>query len=1114
MFDAETTALIQSATPLEGLDLHRLPQDLTEAYALVVSARLGAAGVSAGQLPAEWLDTIMRLRRLAETYEGLTIFLPPDNKHRTACAFVAGSAHFTLYQARRVQTRLPVSESAPPSLSPSAVAPEAAATLLFLIGEHQADAAEAAKAFNSNGATPAAAQLLRFLASLAAGNGSELRELAEAGLVQRPSPDVDYLAAAAELMWLELAHAVQLIARRALGIAAEDPRVVINGVIERLAAAHEHFQFRGSIFRVRLPLAGPYHLARLLSTAAEVLLNSTVASTPPPGGIDASSWSRVTSHFAAKHPFLWRNHIKGIKEGFIEAGRSFVLTFPTGAGKTTLTELRIAAELLRGRQVVYLTPTRALVDQVTTDISATVRPIGQDVVRGRFLEDFGEQADAKVYVQTPEQCLAYLSYEAEGHRNVGLIVVDECHQLSGERPDPNVPAKLPRRRAVDAMWTLLTLLQRSPNADVVLISAMVRNGAELARWLESVTQRPAQLLDLAWKPTRQVRGVVAYEASDIDRLKIELRRRKAARGHNKKPRATDREGLVVTPIGLFCHTQVWNTASTFAKFPLLTEQQQLGLNKYWGLSSNRNLIGGRLLGAMARAGMRPIVFSQRIDWTRSIAEPGAEDLERASAPVVELSQQEENLFQAAEAELGDPQLVERPLRQRVGIHHGLLLLPERLAMESAFRRNNGLLALVATPTVAQGINLPAEAVIIAGDDRWAENEEEGAPETLAVHELLNAAGRAGRAGHYAHGIVVDLPGKVFSVSQGSSGIRFDGLIHIMNLFGLPDQCLDVVDPLTQVIDRIATAGADTDVGQYLVRRIGGLDDTVLRRSLRAALGNALHDERDQRVETQAAAVRSAADLLHAAPDVGQLDTAEWRECACQSGVSLPTLAVVSASLPNATVLRAWTFKELLDFHTQLLFHHSGMLLGLVDPSASDLVRIMPRRGSKQNGRMVFTEDVIAWERRWQKALAEVLPSWLSGTPVKTIGEALHRHRGAKGHVKAVQLGRRFTLQAAGGLSYGVSIIARVIEKTYKDELTPVIQSWLRLVSGCVREGFDEADKLLLFWHLRRYPGLYPRVRVHQVYSDRIVGQLLDWHQTPDIEARRAMIRRLLRDFGP
>ncbi len=191
-----------------------------------------------------------------------------------------------------------------------------------------------------------------------------------------------------------------------------------------------------------------------------------------------------------------------------------------------------------------------------------------------------------------------------------------------------------------------------------------------------------------------------------------------------------------------------------------------------------------------------------------------------------------------------------------------------------------------------------------------------------------------------------------------------------------------------------------------------------------------------------------------------------------------------------------------------------MLFGLVDPGASDFIRIMPRRSQKRDELIEHTEGVPNWERRWQDALREVLPQWLSGTPLNAIGEGLHRRCGARGRVKAIKLGRRFALQTAGGLGHGVSLVARVIEQRYRDQVSEMLLSWLRLMAGCVREGFDDPDKLLLFWYLRRYAGLYPRVKVHKVFDDMVRGQLPTWQHLPGIDARRSAIRDLVRKVAP
>lgn len=149
----------------------------------------------------------------------------------------------------------------------------------------------------------------------------------------------------------------------------------------------------------------------------------------------------------------------------------------------------------------------------------------------------------------------------------------------------------------------------------------------------------------------------------------------------------------------------------------------------------------------------------------------------------------------------------------------------------------------------------------------------------------------------------------------------------------------------------------------------------------------------------------------------------------------------------------------------------------------------------------------AWEIRWRQALRDVLPMWRSGVPLASIGAALHRHRGANGRVKAVQLGRRFSLQAVSALAFGVSIIARVFEKTRGGCMTEDLAIRLQLVPGCIREGFDDLDKLLLFWIYRRDPGLFPRVRIHQVFG--ALGAIPPWGPGVSVDERRVQLRDLV-----
>jgi replicative superfamily II helicase len=89
----------------------------------------------------------------------------------------------------------------------------------------------------------------------------------------------------------------------------------------------------------------------------------------PPDGLDGAQWQESLRKVAAERPFLWRNHRQAIEEGYLQIGTSSVVGFPTGAGKSTLSELKINAALLAGTKVVFLAPTLALVDQTATSLS-------------------------------------------------------------------------------------------------------------------------------------------------------------------------------------------------------------------------------------------------------------------------------------------------------------------------------------------------------------------------------------------------------------------------------------------------------------------------------------------------------------------------------------------------------------------------------------------------------------------------------------------------------------------------------------------------------------------------------------------------------------------------
>jgi replicative superfamily II helicase len=142
-----------------------------------------------------------------------------------------------------------------------------------------------------------------------------------------------------------------------------------------------------------------------------------------------------------------------------------------------------------------------------------------------------------------------------------------------------------------------------------------------------------------------------------------------------------------------------------------------------------------LVKKLVSVGEKVIVFRNQRGFAQGAANYLAEDLGLPPATDALRQLPESDLSSASAA-------LRRCLRGGTAFHNSNLTREERIVVEQAFRDpKNPLRVLVATTTVAAGINTPASTVVLA------ENEfvgEDGRPFTVA--EYKNMAGRAGRLG--------------------------------------------------------------------------------------------------------------------------------------------------------------------------------------------------------------------------------------------------------------------------------------------------------------------------------------------------------------------------------
>lgn len=810
MFDRQTSRFLASAPSLPTLDSNTLPALLTRHYAELVSVRLRSEDDAEGH---EIADEQWPLERIADVYETIAS-LEEDVTLRRAAAFVAGTARLIISRAKIQQ----LSESRNSPIDRDSLDPSTAAAVLFLAAAQYADAFEAVNFIPKSRGPFIIRTLGDDLKSLASGRLNEI--LLRAGHWRTVKIESETMQDhALSSLVAVLIEGIELLAAEIMSLPAPDTlsrkytnaNEAFNHVIKLSYKETKH---------LRMTYAGPSHLASLLLSAAETLRHAALTKLPPPDGADKEFWNKWLRFRADGMPYLWPNHKEAIDKGFYQTGQSAVLILPTGAGKTTVSVLKIAGTLARGKKVVFLVPTHALVDQLTEDLQS-IFPSDKFgmVVSSDFDSLLMEGAQLKpIEVMTPERCLAMLSFTPAVFENVGLLVFDECHILS--------PQSGRIGRSLDGMLCLLSFCNAVPHADLLFLSAMLKNGQQFAEWVVSLTGRPCEAIDLLWKPSRQARGVVVYDESEIvaasRRANQKQREINKEKGKTAKTlRSAAKKELVAIPNVVWGLQYNWLPTHSIAFTKIMNEPVQLGgnLSRYGGVwvTPNANKVAAKIATRANKANLKTIIFVNTKDDAVSTSRSISSELEEDGK--VELNTTEVELQKSLEMELGH---LKHSVFGESGFssvpHNSAMLRLERMLSERLFRRSNGAKVIVATPTLAQGLNLPAHLAILAGDKRTSNEQER---EELEAHELLNAAARAGRAGYLANGVVILIPEPVINFRPGRNA-NADLEQKLLSVLPEDDRCVIISDPLEVVLDRISEGKLDDREVRYTINRLAVL----------------------------------------------------------------------------------------------------------------------------------------------------------------------------------------------------------------------------------------------------------------------------------------------------
>lgn len=379
--------------------------------------------------------------------------------------------------------------------------------------------------------------------------------------------------------------------------------------------------------------------------------------------------------WAGAIPALNALQLDAVNHFGVLAGEHLVVVAPTSSGKTMIGELAALKGVAARRRALFLLPLKALVADKRRHFDTIYGPLGV-----RTIEATGETDDIGPILRGHYD-VALLTYEK--FSGIGLA---HPHVLEGVGvvvvDEAQMIADPSRGANLEFLLTVIRMRRREGvEPQLIALSAVIGETGGLERWLR------ARLLRREQRPVPLDEGLILWDGSHryID----------GTTGEAKE------EGPIVRPL-------ISGTASSQdVIIPLL-----------------RKLTG---------EGQQVIVFRETKGKTRGCAAYLARELRLPA-----------EMDAAARLPGGDQSRAGGALREAmmagVAFHNADLSPEERRVVEEEFRRpGSGLRVIVATTTLAMGVNTPASSVVIAGLTHPG-----GSPYSVA--EYKNLVGRAGRLG--------------------------------------------------------------------------------------------------------------------------------------------------------------------------------------------------------------------------------------------------------------------------------------------------------------------------------------------------------------------------------
>lgn len=555
-----------------------------------------------------------------------------------------------------------------------------------------------------------------------------------------------------------------------------------------------------------------YHFSSLLIAAIQKTQQRSLVNTlPSPTSEDADFKNEYHNYLKSRakgtvdkpgRPFLWESALNYVKQCLPGPNKDCVITMPTGSGKSFIAELAISQALSKG-WVLYLAPTNALVHQIRRDLKSVLSEFNEVNIRsfvgGEEYTTLGEEdvefQERFIAVMTPEKCSLALRLYPEQFRNCSLCIFDECHLINDAG------------RGANADILLTRLIDLAEEIKFLLMSAMISNGDTLSNWLKKVHDNGAVCESIKWRPTRTLRSIAVLNRQDIlDKIENVQQQANKLTGRRKNLYF---DCSILSISGLSGPWTLDGEADyKINQLPItfqvkVTKGEQGPKYESW-----KNTVSRKISEEFARHGLPSINFILTSKH-HAFSSAGKVEATIAGAPtsIDNLPALVKSYLVISDKELGLSTVLWRHLSEGIAVHSSSMLQVEQAASEYMFLNGHAKL-MFATGTLAQGLNLPAVAVIVAGTSLGDPRDTDNIYGLVSDREkttILNAFGRAGRPGFGNQGIAILVPDNPPEIKIDSNRPH---LVNGARIMSEQDASVEVHSPIESFLDNLIDENFD------------------------------------------------------------------------------------------------------------------------------------------------------------------------------------------------------------------------------------------------------------------------------------------------------------------